>query len=50
MVRGAKAHIPTQRDRKVQRAFDQTINRQRNLIEHYVKKLKLFRRIATWFN
>ena len=44
---GAQAHIPTQRDRKVQRSVDHAIYRQRNLVERYFNKLKHFRRIAT---
>lgn len=47
---GAKAHIPTQRDRLVQRSVDRHIYRQRNLIERYFNKLKHFRRIATRFD
>jgi transposase len=46
---GAEAHIPTQRDRKVQRSVDRHIYRQRNLVERYFNKLKHFRRIATRF-
>ena len=48
-ARGAVAHIPTQRDRKVQRSVDRAIYRQRNLVERYFNKLKHFRRIATRF-
>ena len=48
-ARGAEAHIPTQRDRKVQRSVDRDIYRQRNLVERYFNKLKHFRRIATQF-
>ena len=48
-ARGAEAHIPTQRDRKVQRSVDHAIYRQRNLVERYFNKLKHFRRIATRF-
>ena len=48
-ARGARAHIPTQRDRKVQRSVDRAIYRQRNLVERYFNKLKHFRRIATRF-
>ena len=47
--RGAEAHIPTQRDRKVQRSVDRAIYRQRNLVERYFNKLKHFKRIATRF-
>jgi transposase len=48
-ARGAKAHIPTQRDRRVQRAVNAKLYRQRNLIERCFNKLKHFRRIATRF-
>ena len=47
---GAKAHIPTQRDRKVQRSVAGNIYRQRNLVERYFNKLKHFRRCATRFD
>lgn len=49
-VRGATAHIPTQRDRKVQRSVDQQIYRRRNLVERFFSKLKHFRRVATRFD
>ncbi len=45
--RGAQAHIPTQKDRKVQRSVDRTIYRQRNFVERYFNKIKHFRRVAT---
>jgi transposase len=47
---GGCAHIPTQRDRKVQRSVDPAIYRQRNVVERYFCKLKHFRRIATRFD
>lgn len=47
---GGQAHIPTQRDRKVQRSVDPHLYRQRNLIERFFCKLKHFRRIATRFD
>ena len=52
MVRaaGGSAHIPTQRDRKVQRHVDAAFYRQRNLIERFFCKLKHFRRIATRYD
>jgi transposase len=52
MVRhhGGEAHIPTLRDRKVQRSVDPSLYRQRNLIERFFCKLKQFRRIATRFD
>lgn len=46
-ARGGRAHIPTSRDRKVQRSVDHLIYRQRNLIERFFNKLKHFRRVAT---
>jgi transposase len=47
---GGTAHIPTQRDRKVQRSVDPALYRQRNLIERFFCKLKHFRRVATRFD
>ena len=48
--RGGRAHIPTCRDRKVQRSVDPTLYRQRNLIERFFNKLKHFRRVATRYD
>lgn len=48
--RGGCAHIPTQRDRKVQRSINPAIYRKRNVVERYFCKLKHFRRIATRFD
>jgi len=47
---GAAAHIPTQKDRKVQRSVARDIYRQRNLVERFFCKLKHFRRCATRFD
>ncbi len=47
---GAKAHIPSTRQRVIQRSVDRRIYRQRNLIERFFNKLKHFRRIATRFD
>jgi transposase len=47
---GGRAHIPTQRDRKVQRSVDPVLYRERNLIERFFNKLKHFRRVATRFD
>lgn len=44
---GGRGHIPTQRDRKVQRSVDPALYRQRNLVERFFNKLKNFRKIAT---
>ena len=49
-ARGGRAHIPTQRDRKVQRSVDPDLYRNRNLVERFFNKLKHFRRIATRFD
>jgi transposase len=46
-ARGGRGHIPTQRDRKIQRSIDPTLYRQRNLVERFFNKLKHFRKIAT---
>ncbi|WP_323716361.1 IS5 family transposase [Paracoccus aminovorans] len=48
--RGGQAHIPTQRDRKVQRSVAPEIYRKRNLVERFFCKLKHFRRIATRYD
>jgi transposase len=48
--RGGRAHIPTCRDRKVQRSVDYAFYRQRNLIERFFNRLKHFRRIATRYD
>lgn len=47
---GGCAHIPTQKDRKLQRSVDLNLYRQRNLVERFFCKLKHFRRIATRFD
>lgn len=47
---GGEAHIPTCRDRKVQRSVAPALYRQRNLVERFFCKLKHFRRIATRFD
>ena len=41
-ARGGRGHIPTQRDRKVQRQVDPDLYRQRNLVERFFAKLKHF--------
>jgi transposase len=48
--RGGEAHIPTQRDRRVQRSVDPSLYRQRNLVERFFCKLKHFRRVATRYD
>jgi transposase len=47
---GSTPHIPTQRDRKVQRSVDPAIYRQRNLVERFFNKLKHFRAVATRYH
>ena len=47
---GAKAHIPSTRQRLVHRSVNKRIYRQRNLVERFFCKLKHFRRIATRFD
>ena len=49
-ARGGRAHIPTCRDRKVQRSVDPALYRHRNLVERFFNKLKHFRRIATRYD
>lgn len=46
-ARGGRGHIPTQRNRKVQRSVDPLLYRQRNLVERFFSKIKHFRRVAT---
>nr|WP_190273040.1 IS5 family transposase [Rhodopseudomonas palustris] len=48
--RGGRAHIPTCRDRKVQRSVDPVVYRQRNLVERFFNKLKHFRRVVTRYD
>ena len=49
-LHGGCAHIPTQRDRRIQRSIDPAIYRRRNAVERYFCKLKHFRRVATRFD
>lgn len=49
-ARGGRAHVPTQRDRKVQRSVEPELYRRRNLVERFFCKLKQFRRVATRFD
>jgi transposase len=46
-ARGAQAVIPTQKDRKEQRAVDPHLYRERNLCERFWHKVKQYRRVAT---
>jgi transposase len=45
--RGAEAVIPTQKDRKEQRAIDRHLYKERNLAERFWSKMKQYRRAAT---
>ena len=45
--RGAEAVIPTQKNRKEQRAVDPHLYRERNLCERFWSKIKQYRRVAT---
>jgi transposase len=45
--RGAEAVIPTQKDRKKQRAIDRHLYRERNVCERFWSKVKQYRRVAT---
>ncbi|GAB4357745.1 MAG: hypothetical protein Kow00114_09560 [Kiloniellaceae bacterium] len=47
---GSRPHIPTQRDRKVQRSVEPEIYRQRNLVERFFNRIKHFRAIATRYH
>lgn len=49
-AQGGRAHIPTCRDRKVQRSVERELYRQRNLIERFFNRLKHFRRVATRYD
>jgi transposase len=46
-ARGGRGHIPTQRDRRMQRSVAPDLYRKRNLVERFFNKLKHFRKIAT---
>ncbi len=47
---GAQIVIPPKRNRKVQRAYDADLYKERNLIERFFNKLKQFRRVATRYD
>jgi transposase len=47
---GAEAVIPTQKDRKEQRAIDRERYKDRNLVERFWSKAKQFRRVATRYD
>lgn len=46
----AKAVIPPRSSRKVQRSFDRSQYRNRNVIERFFARLKQFRRVATRYD
>lgn len=47
---GTPAHVPTQRDRLVQRTVPRDIYAKRNLVERFFNRLKHFRRVATRYD
>jgi putative transposase len=48
--RGSQIVIPPKRDRKIQRAYDTDLYKERNRIERFFNKLKQFRRVATRYD
>lgn len=46
----AEAVIPPQKNRKVLRAYDEHLYKERNLVERLFNKLKNFRRVATRYD
>jgi transposase len=44
---GGEAVIPSQKNRKVQRAYDRERYKDRNLVERFWAKVKQYRRVAT---
>ncbi|MDQ0507542.1 IS5 family transposase, partial [Xanthobacter agilis] len=48
--RGTEVVIPPKRDRKLQRAYDTDLYKERNKIERFFNKLKQFRRVATRYD
>jgi putative transposase len=47
---GIETVIPPKRNRKVQRAYDADLYKERNRIERFFNKLKQFRRVATRYD
>jgi transposase len=45
--RGAEAVIPPRSNLKDQRAFDQDLYKERNLVERFINRIKQYRRVAT---
>jgi putative transposase len=48
--KGTQVVIPPKRNRKVQRAYDSELYKERNHIERLFNKLKQFRRVATRYD
>ena len=48
--KGAQIVIPPKRNRRILRAYDVDLYKQRNLIERFFNKLKQFRRVATRYD
>ena len=46
-ARGAEAVIPSQKNRKEQRAIDRERYKDRNLVERFWARMKVYRRVAT---
>jgi putative transposase len=47
---GVRLVIPPKRNRKVQRAYDAELYKERNRVERFFNKLKQFRRVATRYD
>jgi transposase len=47
---GSSPHVPTTRQKRVQRSVERELYRQRNLIERCFNRLKHWRRLATRFD
>ena len=50
LANGTPAHVPTQRDRLVQRTVPHDIDAMRNLVERFFNRLKHVRRAATRYD
>jgi len=48
--RGAQAVIPPRSNLKDQRAFDRHLYKERNLVERFINRIKLVRRVATRYD
>ena len=47
---GAKVVVPPKQNRKIKRAYDADLYKERNIIERFFNKLKQFRRVATRYD